>query len=316
MAEPEKARILTVSADEAGQRLDNYLLRHLKGVPRSHVYRLLRTGQVRVNRGRNKAHYKLTAGDAVRLPPVRQAAPDAPVTPGSGLVRLLDSAILYESAELLVLNKPAGLAVHGGSGLNLGAIEALRAMRPDARFLELVHRLDRETSGCLLVAKKRSLLRGLHALLRDGAVEKRYLALLAGRWRRPGEVRLALRKNQMQGGERMVQVAADGKDSISRFVLREHFPNATLTDVRILTGRTHQIRVHAAQAGHPVLGDDKYGDREVNKAFRAYGLKRMFLHAAGLAFDHPGTGEALRFEAPLDGELAGVVAKLKEASQI
>lgn len=314
MAEPEKARILIVSADEAGQRLDNYLLRHLKGVPRSHVYRLLRTGQVRVNRGRNKAHYKLAAGDAVRLPPVRQAEPDAPARPGGGLVRLLESAILHESDDLLVLNKPAGLAVHGGSGVNLGAIEALRAMRPEARFLELVHRLDRETSGCLLVAKKRSMLRGLHALLRDGAVEKRYLALLAGRWRRPGEVRLALRKNQMQGGERMVQVAADGKDAISRFVLREHFPDATLTEVRILTGRTHQIRVHAAQAGHPVLGDDKYGDRQANRAFREYGLKRMFLHAAGLAFDHPGTGEPLRFEAPLDAELAGVVAKLKTAT--
>ncbi|MDE2195920.1 MAG: 23S rRNA pseudouridine(955/2504/2580) synthase RluC [Gammaproteobacteria bacterium] len=311
---PPKVRRLTVDAAEAEQRLDNFLFRQLKGVPKGHVYRLLRTGQVRVNSRRVKPDYRLTAGDEIRLPPVRQAEPVERLPPGSRQLEALKDAILFEDEQLLVINKPAGMAVHGGSGVSCGVIEALRASRPEARSLELVHRLDRETSGCLLVAKKRSALRTLHAALREGRVEKHYLALLAGAW--PGgerQVRLALEKNVLQSGERMVRVAEEGKDAESHFRPLRRFAAAVLVDIAILTGRTHQIRVHAAHLGHAVLGDDKYGDREANKSCRALGLKRMFLHAHSLAFNHPAGGAPLRVTAPLDANLQAVLERLENA---
>lgn len=304
-------RLVEVGAEEAGQRVDNFLLKHLKGVPKGHVYRLLRTGQVRVNKGRAKPTRRLEAGDQVRLPPVRQTESAAPGKLSAGLAGSLNQAILHEDDRLLVVNKPAGLAVHGGSGLSLGLIEALRQLRPDAPYLELVHRLDRDTSGCLLIAKRRSMLRSLHELLREGGVDKTYLALVDGEWGGPDELRTGLRKHQLRGGERMVNVTEDGKDSITRFRVQRRLAGASLLEVDILTGRTHQIRVHAAHAGHPVAGDDKYGDREVNKRYRKLGLKRMFLHAWRLGFVHPVSGEPVSFEAPLDDGLTAVIGKLE-----
>ena len=308
-----RARRLAIDEEQAQQRLDNFLFRQLKGVPKGHVYRLLRTGQVRVNGRRAKPDYRLASGDEVRIPPVRQAEITPPVRPGSRQLAALQNAILFEDEQLLVINKPAGMAVHGGSGVSFGVIEALRILRPEQRSLELVHRLDRDTSGCLIIAKKRSALRVLHAALREGAVEKHYLALLAGRWS-GGErqVRLALEKNVLQSGERRVRVAETGKLAESRFQPLQAFKNAMLVEVTIMTGRTHQIRVHAAHLKHPVAGDDKYGDREANRYFRSLGLKRMFLHARSLGFKHPVSGEAMRVSALLDDNLKTVLDRLEK----
>jgi len=291
-----------VSADEAGQRLDNYLLARLKGVPRGHVYRLIRSGQVRVNSGRSTPRYRLRSGDDVRIPPVR-VKPDAPPVDGGGLA-WLEQRIVYEDDRLLVVDKPSGLAVHGGSGLSFGCIEALRSLRPGLKTLELVHRLDRSTSGCLLVAKRRSTLRMLHALLREGRVEKRYLALLKGHWQRGTEpIDLPLRIGHDQGGAR-VRVAADGKPARSEFKLLETYgEDASLVEVRIATGRTHQIRVHAAHCGHAIAGDERYGDPEFNRVIRTMGLKRMFLHAHAVAFDWPDSGESFAVSVPLPDDL-------------
>lgn len=308
------ARRVHVGADFAGQRLDNFLLRELAGVPRSRVYRLLRRGEVRVNGKRKQADYRLEAQDEVRLPPLR----DAPARDGpagrvpDALIATVRRAIVHEDARLLVLDKPAGLAVHGGSGLAFGAIEALRALRPDEP-LELVHRLDRETSGCLLVARTRAALRATHALLREGAVEKHYATLLAGRWRLGRKtIDAPVQTDAREGGERKVRVHRAGKIAVSVFTPVAQFRNlAALMDVSIRTGRTHQIRVHAAFAGHPVAGDDKYGDREFNARLRALGLKRMFLHASSVAFRWPDTGQAFRAEAPLPAELAAVTERLR-----
>ncbi len=310
-----KARRLAIGEEEAEQRLDNFLFRILKGVPKSHVYRLLRTGQVRVNGGRAKPDYRLQVADEIRLPPVRQAETVQPSFPDSRRFAVLRETILFEDSQLLVLNKPAGIAVHGGSSISFGVIEALRSMRPEEHSLELVHRLDRETSGCLIVAKKRSALRMLHAAWREGRVEKRYLALLNGRWQ-DGErrVRLTLEKSVLQSGERRVRVSDSGKESESRFRPLQLFEDATLVEVSILTGRTHQIRVHAAHLGHSVAGDDKYGRRDINRRFYDLGLKRMFLHAQSLAFTHPGSGEPLRVTAPLDDNLQGTLDRLGNAS--
>lgn len=308
-----EVRIATVSANEAGQRIDNYLLRVLKGVPRSMVYRILRTGQVRVNKGRIKPTYKVKAGDEVRIPPVRQADPEQARNspPPDRVFRQLQDRIIFEDARLLAINKPAGMAVHGGSGLSFGVIEALRAMRPDAPYLELVHRLDRETSGVLLIAKKRSALRRLHQLLREGGMEKRYLTLLAGSWSlKREEVRLTLNRSE-RGGERMVNVSDAGKEAVSRFRALEYFPGATFMEVEIDTGRTHQIRVQAAHYGHPVLGDDKYGDREANREFRKLGLRRMFLHSVSVGFTWPESEERLDVHAPLDDDLRAVMDTLE-----
>jgi 23S rRNA pseudouridine955/2504/2580 synthase len=306
-----KARMLTAGEEDAGQRLDNFLFRTLKGVPKSHVYRLLRTGQVRVNKKRAKPDYRLEAGDGIRLPPVRQEEKAAPGLPPHWQQDALKSALLFEDDRVLVVNKPAGMAVHGGSGVSFGVIETLRVLRPDTPGLELAHRLDRETSGCLIVAKRRSAVRALHQAFRDGSVEKHYLALVAHPWK-GGEqdVDLPLEKNLLEGGERMVKVSREGKAAQSLFKPLQKFTQSALIDVRIYTGRTHQIRVHAAHIGHPVAGDDKYGDREANKALKTAGLKRMFLHAHRLSFPHPETGERLAFTAPLDDELQSVVRNL------
>ncbi|WJW76788.1 23S rRNA pseudouridine(955/2504/2580) synthase RluC [Thiohalobacter sp. IOR34] len=308
-----RVRQVTIEAEQAGQRIDNFLMRHLKGVPRSLVYRLLRKGQVRVNRGRIKPEYRLQTGDLVRIPPVQSREPGTPPGPGAG--QRLAGRILYEDERLLVLDKPSGTAVHGGSGLSFGVIEALRASRPEARFLELVHRLDRETSGCLLIAKRRSELRMLHELLRSGAVEKRYLALLKGHWEGgPRTVDVPLRKSQLRGGERMVRVSADGKAARSRFSPLTRYREATLVEVLLDTGRTHQIRVHAAHLGQPLAGDEKYGDAVFNRRMRELGLRRLFLHAHSLAFTRPESGEEIHVSAPLDDDLRALLQRL-EAEQ-
>jgi 23S rRNA pseudouridine955/2504/2580 synthase len=298
----------TVSADEAGQRIDNFLMRHFKTVPRSRVYRLLRKGEVRVNRKRVDAEYRIQEGDEVRLPPVRIDAGEEPGRPSSSLLELLERAIIFQDRHLLVVDKPAGVAVHGGSGMSFGVIEALRASRP-RETLELVHRLDRDTSGCLLVARDRTTLTALHAVIRNGGMHKTYLALVAGSWQL-GTKRIdaPLATDNRQHGERHVRVAAAGKDSVSVFKPVQFFSAlATLMEVDIPTGRTHQIRVHASFAGHPILGDDKYGDRERNAELKRHGLKRTFLHAQSVAFEWPGSGVPFHVSAPLPGELAGVL---------
>ncbi len=313
---PAKARRVRAGEAGEGQRLDNFLLREFAGVPRSRVYRLLRRGEVRVNGRRKQADYRLAADDEVRLPPVRDLpqAGDRPRPVSDALLAIVRDAIVHEDERVLVLNKPAGLAVHGGSGLAFGAIEALRALRPDEP-LELAHRLDRDTSGCLLVARTRSALRILHALLREGEVEKRYAALVAGRWRLGCKtIDAPVLTNLRQGGERVVRVHAEGKIALSVFAPQEHFRDvATRMDVAIQTGRTHQIRVHAAFAGHPVAGDEKYGDREFNARMREFGLRRMFLHAASVAFAWPGGGVPFRTSAPLPTDLEAVLERLRSA---
>ncbi len=313
--EGSRARIVEASTEDDGQRLDNFLIRHLKGVPRSHIYRLLRTGQVRVNGGRIKAQYRIAPGDKVRLPPVRQSAESDAPPPPTRAKRELEDRVLHEDDRVIVINKPAGMAVHGGSGLSFGVIEALRASRPGAPFLELAHRLDRETSGCLVICKKRSALRRVHELLREGKVEKRYLALVNGSWsHRHEEIRLTLKKQQLHGGERMVDVRADGKESVSRFRAIAYYRGATLMEVDIQTGRTHQIRVQAAHVGHPLLGDDKYGDRDANRRFQALGLKRLFLHSVSIGFEWPDNGNRIDVSAPLDDDLRRVIDQLERGS--
>ena len=312
--QPLGARRVRAGSGSEGQRLDNFLLRELACLPRSRVYRLLRKGEVRVNGKRKQADYRLAADDEVRLPPVRAEAPSGTRRVPEGLLESVRQAIVKEDARLLVLDKPAGLAVHGGSGLAFGAIEALRALRP-AETLELVHRLDRDTSGCLLVARTRAALRAAHALLREGEVEKHYTALVAGRWRLGRKtIDAPVQTNSRQGGERVVRVHHAGKMALSVFDPVTHYRNvATRMDVAIRTGRTHQIRVHAAFAGHPVAGDEKYGDRECNARLRALGLRRMFLHASSVAFRWPDTGEAFRAESALPAELAAVLDRLRGA---
>jgi len=303
---------LEIQSDEAGRRIDNFLIARLKGVPKSRIYRMLRTGEVRVNKGRVKPHYRLCCGDVVRLPPVvlEERAVHAGVARGMG--RCLEDRVLYEDEVLLVLDKPAGMPVHGGSGLEGGVIEALRSVRPDARFLELVHRLDKDTSGCLLIAKKRPALRALHAQMRENAVDKRYLLLMTGIWRqRRRTVDVPLRKFVLQGGERLVRVDPEGKPSRTEFYRLGQGKEATLAEARLLTGRTHQIRVHAAWLGHPIAGDERYGNKAANRHWRRQGLKRLFLHAWRLGFRHPATGAIMRIEAPLEPELTHLLARLE-----
>ncbi|MFU8821196.1 MAG: 23S rRNA pseudouridine(955/2504/2580) synthase RluC [Gammaproteobacteria bacterium] len=302
--------LLQISEDAAGQRLDNFLLARLKGVPKSHIYRLLRKGEVRVNKGRAKPEYRLEAGDVVRLPPVRRPEPGSTPARGRSAGVRLETRIIHEDDRLLVLDKPSGIAVHGGSGLSHGVIEAMRAARPEAPYLELVHRLDRETSGCLLIAKRRSMLRALHELLREGRVEKRYLALVKGRWEL-GQVRLEDRlRKSLRGGERMVTVDESGKTAASIFRPVEIGSAASLLEVRIMTGRTHQIRVQAAEAGHPLAGDERYGDRDYNRKMKALGLDRLFLHAASVGWEDPVSGEWRMFSAPLPEDLGEVLSRL------
>ena len=310
-------RFVDVETDWAGQRIDNFLLRQLKGVPKSYIYRILRKGEVRVNKGRVKALYRLNAGDRVRIPPIRLPAAAAPVQPAKALLDQLEKAILFEDERFLVLNKPSGLAVHGGSGMSFGVIEVLRRLRPDQPHLELVHRLDRETSGCLLISKRRSALRTLHELIRQNSVDKRYLALVAGSWRKGSRVvDLPLLKNTLQGGERMVRVDPDGKSAETRFKRVQRYAKATLVEAELVTGRTHQIRVHSASLGSPILGDDKYGDAEANRWAKDLGLKRLFLHAYSLRFRWPGEMTDIRIQAPLPENLENVLKKLKEINEV
>ena len=318
------ASIVTIDDSSAGQRVDNFLLKLLKGVPKSHVYRIVRSGEVRVNKGRVAADYRLVEGDLVRVPPVKTTGKKESPSIGaasqafSGGKGRPDLNVLFEDDALLAINKPAGLAVHGGSGISFGVIEALRALRPDAKFLELVHRIDRETSGVLLIAKKRSALTALHAKLRGDTsdrVEKHYAALVNGTW--PDErrhVRVKLAKYVTDSGERRVSVDEDdGQESHTIVTRKEIFPGATLLDCEIRTGRTHQIRVHLAHLGFPIIGDDKYGDFTLNKyaaAAKHGGLKRMFLHARLMAFLHPISGKKTFIEAPLSADLVRYLAHI------
>jgi 23S rRNA pseudouridine955/2504/2580 synthase len=315
---PAAARTVRVPDDRAGQRLDNFLLGQLKGAPRSLVYKLVRSGQVRVNGGRAKADRRLEGGDEVRIPPVRLEAAAERGTPARGLLEAMEASILFEDARLLVVDKPSGVASHGGSGISFGAIETLRALRPN-QSLELVHRLDRDTSGVLVVAKKRSALSELQALMREdsgpgrgGGLRKRYLALLTGRM--PDgvmSVDAPLHVGLRQGGERHVQVGAAGKPSLSHFRMLERRGGQSYCEVRIETGRTHQIRAHARHIGHPVAGDDKYGDPEVNKRLRDQaGLKRLFLHAASLEFALDDGKTPYVLSAPLPPDLLAVLDNL------
>lgn len=309
----QTVQFVVVSGDEAGQRIDNFLLARLKGVPKSMIYRIIRKGEVRVNKGRIKPEYKIADGDSIRIPPVRVAEKnDAPVSAKLDKVSALAECVLYEDDHILVINKPAGTAVHGGSGLSFGVIEAMRALRPEARFLELVHRLDRDTSGILLIAKKRSALRALHEQLRLKQMQKDYLALVRGQWQSSVKVVQApLLKNILQSGERVVKVSPEGKPSETRFKVEERFEAATLVKASPVTGRTHQIRVHTLHAGHPIAFDNRYGDAQFDAQLKGTGLNRLFLHATALAFTHPSTGEAMRLQAPLDEKLRHCLTVLR-----
>jgi 23S rRNA pseudouridine955/2504/2580 synthase len=304
----ESVTWLEIGEEAAGQRIDNFLLRHLKGVPKSHIYRILRSGEVRVNSRRVDATHRLAVGERVRLPPL--ARPQVPLRPHPGR---FGGRIVYEDDALLVVDKPAGVAVHGGSGVSHGVIEQLRAARPEQGFLELVHRLDKETSGLLLLAKKRSALVRLHAMMREGRVEKHYLALVKGRWPNARQhVKLPLYKFLTESGERRVKVAESGQAAHTVLTLIRRGQDLSLLDAELKTGRTHQIRVHLAHLGHPIAGDDKYGDFAFNRELAKRGLKRMFLHAHRLAFAHPQSGEQLVFEAPLGLELERFLATLDD----
>ena len=307
-------RHLQVSGEQAGQRIDNFLLRELKGVPRSRIYRLLRKGEVRVNGGRAQPTYRLLEGDTVRLPPVRSPAAAESVSPSERVAARLESAVIYEDRDLMVLDKPSGLAVHGGSGLAYGVVEALRQLRPAAPALDLAHRLDRDTSGCLVLAKRRSVLRRLHELLRQGEVEKRYHALLVGRLPRERlVVEAPLAPTRGPGGESAMQVSEGGKPARSVFRRQRELPAHTLADVELHTGRMHQIRVHAAHVGRPVAGDARYGDPEANRRLRALGLRRLFLHAWRLAFELE-PGHCIRAEAALPPELRKLLDQLEDST--
>ena len=302
MNELSKARatLLEVGEESLDQRIDNFLFRRLKGVPKSHVYRILRSGEVRVNSGRVRQDYKVQTGDKIRVPPIRVAEPESRVP-----ARPMGLPVVFEDDSLIVIDKPSGVAVHGGSGISFGVIESLRAERPKAKFLELAHRLDRDTSGLLIVGKKRMALVELHRMLRDGEIAKDYVAVVKGRWK--GGVRkvdAALHKFVTAEGERRVSVREDGSRAVTRFTPMAVGDTASQVEARLLTGRTHQIRVHAAHIGHPILGDDKYGDFELNRTMARQGVKRLFLHARKLSLAHPLTGEPLAFESPLPSDMS------------
>ncbi|WP_440874258.1 23S rRNA pseudouridine(955/2504/2580) synthase RluC [Thalassotalea sp. PLHSN55] len=311
-----KVRFITIDGEDAGQRIDNFLLRTLKGVPKSMIYRLLRKGEIRVNKKRTKPEYKLATDDIIRVAPIRVSQENAPVSTQLNIVSSLEKQILFEDERLIVINKPSGMAVHGGSGLSFGLIEALRALRPDARMLELVHRLDRDTSGCLVVAKKRSALRNLHEQLRNKKVQKFYHALVKGRWsNKLTRVTEGLRKNDLKSGERVVIVDnINGKESETRYKVLQHYADCTLVRAFPVTGRTHQIRVHCQCKGHPIAGDPKYGHEDFDHELKSKGLKRLFLHAASIEFTHPLTEQRIKVEAPLEPSLEKVLKNLTKVS--
>ena len=305
----QNARTVQIDANNAGQRIDNFLMTQLKGVPRSHIYQLLRSGQVRVNSGRKKPLYKLKLDDKVRIPPARINSGNEVVIPDS-VIKLIEASVLFENDDLMIINKPSGIAVHSGSGLSFGIIEALKQQHPD-QFLELVHRLDRETSGCLIIAKNRISLTKLHDLFRDesrSGIGKYYLALVKGQWQGVNTIKAPLKKT-MRGGEHMVEVNDEGKHAISHFEAKKIYPQSSLMEIKIETGRTHQIRVHAAHAGHRIAGDKKYGDKTYNKMLKKLGLKRLFLHAARIELPglNPASNKPLIIEAPLSDELQQVL---------
>lgn len=299
-----KVELIEITEENHEQRLDNFLITRLKGVPKTRIYRIIRKGEVRVNKGRVDVNHRLVTGDIVRIPPVRIAERSEEVFVPTNLKEALQHSILYEDDGFLIVNKPAGFAVHGGTGVTSGIIEGLRLLRPEAHFLELVHRLDKDTSGCLVIAKKRSALRAFHAIFRDNLVKKTYLALLAGQWKKKKlVVNAPLLKNVAKGGERMVTINAAGKEAETTFTRLTAFENATLVEAAPKTGRTHQIRVHAVHLGYPIIGDERYGRDDINLAFKQKGYKRMFLHAKTLSFSHPTTGEIMKINAPLPPQL-------------
>ena len=309
-----KVRMVDVGEEDEGQRLDNFLMRHLRKAPKTLIYRIIRKGEVRVNKGRAKPNTRLKNGDIVRIPPVK--IPEKVVVqqsdiPSSELRRIEDN-ILYEDKDLMVVNKPAGVAVHGGGGLLFGLIEVIRVLRPLAKRLELVHRIDRDTTGCILIAKKASVLKNLHQQMRDNQFEKRYLAIVDGAWpKHKHKIDLPLRKEHLKDGGWHVKVAKDGKTAISFFKIEQHLKGVDLVSVKLQTGRTHQIRVHALSQGCPLLGDDRYGNRDENKKYRPLGMKRLALHAQFLGFTHPVTEERMLFEAPLWHDFKRIIETLQ-----
>jgi len=316
-----EARFIEIDEHSEHQRLDNFLLRELKKVPKSYIYRIVRSGEVRVNKGRKRANYRLQRGDSVRIPPVRDVAISTPVK--SGNLDWLLRCVLHEDDHILAINKPSGMAVHGGSGLDFGIIEAMRKLRPELRFLELVHRLDRDTSGVLLLAKKRSALRTLHESMRGNGFNKHYTALLSGQLEHKIEDITAPLKKITRGGERMVIVDEQGKPSRSYLTRKQVFPastrlsgGATLVDIRLFTGRTHQARAHAASIGHAVAGDTRYGDKAFNDQMKSLGLNRLFLHASWLQFSHPESGSQVKLESPLPDDLRNVLKQLNDEQAV
>lgn len=306
---PTKVLQIEITDENHEQRVDNFLITLLKGVPKSHIYRIVRKGEVRVNKGRVEINHRLKTGDIVRVPPVRIAERSEEVFVPTNLKDALQQSILYEDDGFLIVNKPAGFAVHGGSGVSSGIIEGLRLLRPEAKFLELVHRLDKDTSGCLVIAKKRSALRAFHAIFRDNQVKKTYIALLVGQWKKKQlVVNAPLLKNVAKGGERMVTISREGKEAETVFTRLQQFKEVTLVEAAPKTGRTHQIRVHALHLGHPIIGDERYGRDDINTIFRQKGYKRMFLHAKTLTFSHPTTGELMKIHAPLPSQLETLLA--------
>jgi 23S rRNA pseudouridine955/2504/2580 synthase len=300
-----RVQFIELSDEESGQRLDNYLMRVLGGVPKTRIYKAIRTGEVRVNKGRAKPERKLNAGDVIRIPPISIAAREEGRRVPDRWSQRIDRSIIHNDSELMVIDKPTGLAVHGGSGVQFGLIESLRQMFPDQRYMELVHRLDRDTSGLVMIAKRASVLRELHTLLRGDGVDKRYLALVVGKWPAyRARVEASLEKSALPSGERIVRVTPEGRRSLTDFRVIERYRGATLIEAKPVTGRTHQIRVHAQHAGHPILGDAKYGSEEQLNIAKTHGLKRLFLHAQRLEFRLG--GQRYCFEAPLDNELSTV----------
>ncbi len=310
-----KVELVTIDEDHLGQRIDNFLVTKLKGVPKSMIYRIVRKGEVRVNKKRIKPEYKLQDGDVVRIPPVRVSNSEDKPGPSAKLTKVsqLEDRILFEDKSIIVLNKPAAIAVHGGSGVDFGVIEAMRALRPQQKFLELVHRLDKDTSGVLLIAKKRSALKHLHDQLRYKKMQKDYFALVRGEWQQHDKVVNApLLKLTLKSGERIVRVNKEGKASETRFKIKQRYKGATLVQASPVTGRTHQIRVHCQYAGHPIACDEKYSEQKFDDSMRALGLNRLFLHAAQLRFTHPVTEEVMQVKAPLDKELELLLTKLEK----
>ncbi len=315
MAEGQEVQWVEVTEGQVGQRVDNFLMTRVKGVPRSLIYRIVRKGEVRVNKKRVKADTRLALGDLVRIPPLKLAPREAVRDVSDNLRNLLAGNVLVEGRDWLVINKPSGLAVHGGSGIKIGLIEALRQVREDLDFLELVHRLDRDTSGCLLLAKSRPALLALNASLKQHQMDKQYLALVAGRWPPKRDfISAPLERYEAGNGERRVRVDPQGKMARTRFHVQEAFPEVTLMEAEPVTGRTHQIRVHAAHAGYPLLGDDKYGSRQGVRLSAGLGLTRLFLHAASLSFPEPTSGRPVSIRAPLPDDLRAVLDRARRAN--